>query len=724
MDYRDIKTHFKIKQERGDISKAICPCHPDKQASLSIKYDNKQGKTVIYCHAGCETRDILSSVGLKISDLFDNQFDKDNSKSNIEAVYKYTDDKGVLLFEKVRFKPKRFSQRRIIDGITVWGLEKGTYYETFSGSNAYAMKERETRKKEFEGIEPVIYNLPGVIKAVANNKTVFIVEGEKDVGNLEKWGFTATCNFDGASKSNQKPKWKKSYNRFFSGANVVLIPDKDAPGIAHMNNIAENIISVAKSIKIVNLSDVPEKGDISDYIAAGHTKEELEDLIEKTENFTISKQDLDTVEIVFNPKFVIEGKTKITIMPVMENIISVLKHYNYEVKYNAINRKILVYEKGKIINELGEDTIYRIRDKCIIHNLNISPVQLKGQLYRIGLKNSFNPVKDYLLSCKDKWDNKSHLQELYNTLECDEISEKYKEKYIRKTLITAVNLILNPKVSNSEGVLTLAGDQGIGKTSWFEHLIPEKFTVNEQELYFLEGQSLELRKKDSLMESTASWFTELGEISSTFKKSEIDDLKNFITRPSDRFRIPYGIGSKDYRRFTIFVATVNDEEFLHDSTGNRRWWVLKCKSINYNHKINMDLIWGEAVHLWETGKETNYFTREEQQEMQQYNERFESLDNTTLLIMSYFNFQNEIRYWMKASEIFEIMEKPNNFNTKKLGIALKRLKLDVKVKDGYKYYAMPPVKDSAINMNQFERANYLDVKEIEEITMLDNKLSG
>lgn len=145
-------------------------------------------------------------------------------------------------------------------------------------------------------------------------------------------------------------------------------------------------------------------------------------------------------------------------------------------------------------------------------------MQLKGQLYRIGLKNTFNPIQKYLLECKAKWDNKSHLQELYNTLECDEISEKFKEKYIRKTLVTAGNLILNPKVSNSEGVLTLAGDQGIGKTSWFLHLVSEKFTINEQKLYFLEGQSLELRKKDSLMESTASWFTEIGELSSTLKK--------------------------------------------------------------------------------------------------------------------------------------------------------------------------------------------------------------
>lgn len=732
LNYDNILEKFNVKEHRGDTAKAVCPYHLDKEASLSINHNKDEGKTLIFCHAGCQTRDILDKVGLKMTDLYDRPLDKNNkNNSKIEAVYHYKNESGEILFDKVRFKGKKFSQRRIIGKSTVWGLDAGIYYETYPGSDNWSKKKRDNAiTRQFPSIDPVIYNLPNVINAVKSGQAVYFPEGEKDCQNLIKLGLVATCNFDGASKSSQKPKWRKAYNKYFTGADVILIPDNDDPGRAHMNNIAENLNGIAKSIKIIKLEGLPEKGDISDWLAMGKTKEELQDLIHNANEWTPENlsEDLDTVPVEFNPKYVNESGNKTTIMPVMENIISVLKHYNYEIKYNEILRKIFVYRNGKFINEIGDDTIYEIKDKCIIHKLNIPPQQIKPQLYRIGIQNTFNPVRDYLLECKSKWDGKSRLNELYETLKCDETSEKFKEKYIRKMLVTGVHLILSEHVTHAEGVLTLAGDQGIGKTSWFKNLMPKKFINDEKQMYFVEGKDLDLKKKDSLMECTSAWMLELGEVSSTFKKTEQDDLKNFITRPTDRFRVPYGTGSKDYRRNTFFCATVNDREFLSDDTGNRRWWVLYCIAINYKHNIDMDAIWGEAVYLWETGKETNYFTLEEQKEMNEYNSRFETLDNTTLLIMSYFNFNNEIRYWMKASDVFEILGRPTNFNTKKLGIALGKLKLDTKPGSARaKYYSMPPPKDNCnINFNfnpkNFERANYIDIKEVIEVSKLKSNI--
>lgn len=711
MNFEEFKTHFNIKKNKGDICKVICPAHADKEASLQIKYDRQTGRILVHCYAGCKPEEIVQAAGLKMSDLFEKKLSKNNYNKNynIEAVYKYIAANGNLLFEKVRFKGKKFTQRRIINGATIWGLDEGLYYETFLGSNNYSKKKRDNvTVQKFPKCEPVLYNLPNLIEGIKHNKPVFIVEGEKDVDNVNRLGFIATCNFDGASKSSQKPKWRKEYNKYFKGARVIIIPDNDDPGKAHANNIANSLNGLVESIKILEIDGLPEKGDISDWLKMGHTKEELQEIIQNTKEWICDTEqnDLDLIPVKFKTKFLIYTDKKTTVMPIMENIVSILKHYNYQVKYNEIIRKVYVYENDIMMNELGDDSIYKIKDKCTIHHLNIASTELKSQLYRIGINNSVNPVKDYLLKCQRKWDGNSKLQELYDTLQCDDISEKFKVKYVRKMLITAVNLILNIGIANTEGVLVLAGDQGIGKTRWFKRLVPKEFTSNEKELYYLEGKELDLRKKDSLIESTASWFTELGELSSTFKKSEVDDLKNFITRPSDRFRAPYGMAAKDYRRRTIFVATVNDKEFLNDDTGSRRWWVINCKSINYNHNVDIDAIWGEAVYLWETGKETNYFTVDEQREMQEYNERYESLDNTTLLIMSCFNFKNEIRYWMKASDVFDIIGRPNNFNTKKLGIALKKLKLNAKIKHGTRYYAMPSTKDENIDMRQFEKVNY------------------
>ena len=82
MDYSTIKSYFKIKEDHGNTSKAVCPSHPDKQASLSINYDAKENKTLLYCHAGCETKEILDKVGLKLMDLFDKPMDSESNKKS------------------------------------------------------------------------------------------------------------------------------------------------------------------------------------------------------------------------------------------------------------------------------------------------------------------------------------------------------------------------------------------------------------------------------------------------------------------------------------------------------------------------------------------------------------------------------------------------------------------------------------------------------------------
>lgn len=292
MDYSSIKAHFKIKEEHTDKCKAICPAHQDKQASLSIKYDAAEKKTVVYCHAGCETIDVMAAVGLKVTDLFDLELIKNNNtNNNIEAVYKYLDINGNVLFEKVRFKGKKFSQRRFEGDSVIWGLDGGVFYETFDGSNNWSSKERENVKsKEFSGIEPVIYNLPGVVKAIDDGQPVLIVEGEKDADNLIKLELAATTSFDGASKGKQK--WRKEYNQYFKNANVVLIPDNDKPGMAHMEYIAKELQDIAKSIKLLELPKLEGKEDVTDWLSKGHDKEELLELLKSSLEYEFNKVDI------------------------------------------------------------------------------------------------------------------------------------------------------------------------------------------------------------------------------------------------------------------------------------------------------------------------------------------------------------------------------------------------------------------------------------------------
>jgi len=290
VDYSSIKSHFEIKEDKKrDTCTAICPSHADKEASLCMKYDSKEGKTMLKCFAGCEVVEIVEAAGLKMTDLFDKPLkDKEITIKN-DITYQYKDASGNALFEKVRFeatefKKKHFSQRRIINSSTVWGLDGGTYYETFPGGNNWSKKKRDNANtKDFLACEPVLYNLPELIEAIKQRINVYVVEGEKDAENLEKWGLIATCNFDGASRSTQTPKWRKIYNQYFKGAKVIILNDNDDPGRAHADYIAAELYGNAEYIKRPNIPGLQEKEDVSDWINAGHTKEEFIEIINNTQ---------------------------------------------------------------------------------------------------------------------------------------------------------------------------------------------------------------------------------------------------------------------------------------------------------------------------------------------------------------------------------------------------------------------------------------------------------
>ncbi|GAI22020.1 unnamed protein product, partial [marine sediment metagenome] len=175
---------------------------------------------------------------------------------NIAATYNYKDELGNLLYQVVRYKPKGFSQRRP-DGNNDW---------------IWNMKD----------VNPVPYHLPEIIQSI---EPVMIVEGEKDVENLKRMGFTATTSPMGAGK------WKASYNKYLKDKEVILIPDHDQPGYQHCQRIGQSLRGIAEKIKWLELPGLEEKEDISDWIEKGNTKEKLLQLIKEAPGFILEKYD-------------------------------------------------------------------------------------------------------------------------------------------------------------------------------------------------------------------------------------------------------------------------------------------------------------------------------------------------------------------------------------------------------------------------------------------------
>lgn len=172
--------------------------------------------------------------------------------------YKYKDTEGNVIFEKQRFEPKGFNVRHLNNGDWIYNLD---------------------------GISPMLYNLPKVVR----NNPVFIVEGEKDVNNLATLGYTATSPPFGAGR------WDNSFNQYFEGKEVYIIPDNDDVGKQHAETVAQQILTVTDKVKILDLTrtykDLKEKGDVSDVLEAlgsDETKTMLEWLMENTAPATIS----------------------------------------------------------------------------------------------------------------------------------------------------------------------------------------------------------------------------------------------------------------------------------------------------------------------------------------------------------------------------------------------------------------------------------------------------
>ena len=228
--------------QNGKQFSARCPAHDDRKNSLSVTQE-KDGKILLHCHAGCRTEDILAALGLSMKNLYpspdETEADRRGKGRHEKAVvvdeYIYYDSSGTPLLKKVRLQHS--------DG-------KSFCWQHFTGSSW---------KTGRNGIVPPLYNQ----NAMAKDHDIFIVEGEKDVKTVKQFGWTAVSLPDGAAS-----KWRDEYGPLFHGKEVYILPDNDNAGEQYARMLAQNLFRYADHVRILDLSgiwpDLPEKGDITD----------------------------------------------------------------------------------------------------------------------------------------------------------------------------------------------------------------------------------------------------------------------------------------------------------------------------------------------------------------------------------------------------------------------------------------------------------------------------
>ena len=212
----------RIEAQGRDRFLAQCPSHEDGRPSLSVRQGDRG--VLLYCFAGCSSRDIAADLGLQVRDLFDQD----------RVDYRYQDRGGKVVRTVSRTPDKSFPQR----GKTKW--EQGT---------------------------APLYRLPEVVQAVSDNRPVYFVEGEKDCESLRLAGVTATTTAGGASNphfTDLEP---------LRGAEVRLIPDNDPEGLKYAGKVLTLLEEISGSVSVWK---VRAGKDFSDHYAAGFGTEDLE----------------------------------------------------------------------------------------------------------------------------------------------------------------------------------------------------------------------------------------------------------------------------------------------------------------------------------------------------------------------------------------------------------------------------------------------------------------
>jgi predicted P-loop ATPase len=206
---------------------------------------------------------------------------------------------------------------------------------------------------------------------------------------------------------------------------------------------------------------------------------------------------------------------------------------------------------------------------------------------------AYDPFVDYYESLA-KWDGETnYIQQLCNTVKT--VGGDTFEEWFTKWIVGVVVSATNPDKVNHQ-VLVFTGGQGIGKTTWFEHLVP-KMLSNYSNTGYVNPDS-----KDGQIQASECFLVNIDELSALTSKN-MEAFKQLVTQAKMRVRRPYGVNPENLVKRASFCGSTNEEQFLIDYTGNRRFLCYQVEDIDLDmlSEIDMDKVYSQAYHLVESG---------------------------------------------------------------------------------------------------------------------------
>jgi predicted P-loop ATPase len=290
-----------------------------------------------------------------------------------------------------------------------------------------------------------------------------------------------------------------------------------------------------------------------------------------------------------------------------------IKHrFGERLRYNELKKQVEL--DGVLFEPIMAKTQFAIFHKC---NLNSGREDVSDLIVIIAKESTYSPVRDYLDNVSIKYgDDTSVLNDLARrSLGCD---KPIHETALMRWLVSCVARAYSPGCK-VDVALILQGKQGHQKSMFFNILASDDF---------FDDSVTNAGEKEEKLKLHRTWIVEWAELETVFKKKDVSVVKALMSSKIDILRPPYGRCYEEMKRPSVFAGTSNQDEFLADSTGNRRFWVIPVtKKINpIQLQAERDRIWAAAVTLYRAGVQW-WLTDEEESVMSTSRTQFESSDS-------------------------------------------------------------------------------------------------
>ena len=389
----------------------------------------------------------------------------------------------------------------------------------------------------------------------------------------------------------------------------------------------------------------------------------------KTQNPTPTPEDEDD-----------EDKPKPTQIDRLELFLS----NKYVFRHNIVSGKLEFQYFGKkkwnVMNDFIENSMLR---ECLKGRIKTNLSSLRNLLYS-DFCELFNPFEDYFFNLPSYDEKTDYITELANTITTTK--QDLWQQCFKKWLVAMVGCVLDEKVINHT-VIVFSGKQGLGKTTWVEKLVPKQLKE-----YLFSG-TINPNNKDTLVQLAECMLINLDELEN-LNRSEIGSLKEIITKTQIRMRKAYGHNNETMPRRASFAGSVNTAQFLNDSTGSRRFLCFELEGIKYQHDVDINLAFSQALFLFKSGFRF-WFDQEEIKSITENNEQYQLHSPEEELLLTWFEpcERDNASLFLNASQIgAKLAEKAkinlNDGTINKIGKALKKHNFVKLMRKGSPVYAL------------------------------------